>query len=1021
MYKILKQILFVSIGLLFSITSSFADGNRILKFGKHLDFGTVSVGNSATRELTLYNKGDSDLTILSLRFHENIRDLFTGNWSGIIPANGEQNVTITFTPISNTPVSGLVYVESDRTNSGDRSRSLKGLGNNESLENTRILRLGKHLNFSDVVVGSSSVKQLTIYNDGNSVLNITKIGFHEKVNDVYTASWRGSIPANGSKLIDITFKPTDTKTYNGLLYIESDKSNKVDRSRLLRGVGISNFGNQAPTIYLNGDSIVTIIKGLPYVDTGAVANDVEDGNITANITVAGTVNSNLLGEYNLTYSIVDLGGLQAEVSRVVRVINPNILTKEELLVPANCLGKIIKSGEDVNGNGVLDAGEITSTVENYDEGTPITREALMTMIGNGDDVTQVNTCKIVDMSHLFDLYSYPAGQVETVKRFNQNISGWNTGSVIDMSFMFEHASDFNQSLDSWNVSNVTNMHRMFRGAVSFNQPLNSWDVSSVTNMEWMFSSALAFNQPLNSWDVSSVTNMDFMFYATRVFNQSLNSWNVSHVTSMVRMLGNATSFNQPLDSWDVSSVINMSEMFRYADVFNQPLNSWNVLNVTNMYGMFGNAIAFNQPLDSWDVSSVTDMGIMFLSAVAFNQDISQWEVSNVVAHGSFAQNPPLENAHNPFYEEVVDSTKPVITLLGDATVSLTVGDTYTDAGATATDNIDGNITANIVTVNSVNTSIVGDYSVTYDVNDSAGNVADTITRTIHVVLASDTTSPIITVLGDVNISVIKGTSYTDAGATAIDDIDGDLSSEISIDNPVDTDADIGTEFVVTYSVFDNEGNRATATRNITIVRDLDISLTDWIANGDGTWVLQSDNKSVKQTRNGNPTIYHNNVNSQSDLFKLSGQITVQTRTDDDFIGFVLGYHDGDVDKDNVDYLLIDWKQGNQPDAIGDATRGLAISRVTKRLRNSAGAWIHSSEDGVTELQRATHFGHARWADNTTYTFEITFTRTLVEVFIDGVKELSVSGTFNDGSYGFYNYSQANVLYSAIEVSTDIRN
>ena len=45
-----------------------------------------------------------------------------------------------------------------------------------------------------------------------------------------------------------------------------------------------------------------------------------------------------------------------------------------------------------------------------------------------------------------------------------------------------------------------------------------------------------------------------------------------------------------------------------------------------------------------------------------------------------------------------DTTKPVITLLGDANVTLIVGDTYTDVGARAIDDIDGNITSNIVDI-----------------------------------------------------------------------------------------------------------------------------------------------------------------------------------------------------------------------------------------------------------------------------------------------------------------------------------
>ena len=48
---------------------------------------------------------------------------------------------------------------------------------------------------------------------------------------------------------------------------------------------------------------------------------------------------------------------------------------------------------------------------------------------------------------------------------------------------------------------------------------------------------------------------------------------------------------------------------------------------------------------------------------------------------------------------IVKAEAPVITLLGETEVSLELGSTYTDAGATAIDNIDGDITANIVTVN----------------------------------------------------------------------------------------------------------------------------------------------------------------------------------------------------------------------------------------------------------------------------------------------------------------------------------
>jgi hypothetical protein len=66
---------------------------------------------------------------------------------------------------------------------------------------------------------------------------------------------------------------------------------------------------------------------------------------------------------------------------------------------------------------------------------------------------------------------------------------------------------------------------------------------------------------------------------------------------------------------------------------------------------------------------------------------------------------------------------PTITLNGDATVRLTEGDTHTDAGATASDPEDGDLTNRIVVDNPVDTKTPGTYTVTYTVEDSGGNQA----------------------------------------------------------------------------------------------------------------------------------------------------------------------------------------------------------------------------------------------------------------------------------------------------------
>ncbi|MDP2938535.1 MAG: S8 family serine peptidase [Candidatus Omnitrophota bacterium] len=158
-----------------------------------------------------------------------------------------------------------------------------------------------------------------------------------------------------------------------------------------------------------------------------------------------------------------------------------------------------------------------------------------------------------------------------------------------------------------------------------------------------------------------------------------------------------------------------------------------------------------------------------------------------------------------------DTTAPVITLLGINPVNLYVDEAYTDAGATALDNIDGNITANIVVVNPVNTSAVGTYTVTYNVFDNAGNPAQEITRTVNILPAPDTTPPVITAPADQTFEATgPETTPTLVEATAIDIVDP---------SPVITYAphgfSVGTT-IVTWTATDASENSSTTTSNVTI-------------------------------------------------------------------------------------------------------------------------------------------------------------------------------------------------------------
>ena len=216
---------------------------------------------------------------------------------------------------------------------------------------------------------------------------------------------------------------------------------------------------------------------------------------------------------------------------------------------------------------------------------------------------------------------------------------------------------------------------------------------------------------------------------------------------------------------------------------------------------------------------------------------------------------------------------------------------------------------------------------------------------------------------------------------------------------------------------------------------LPVDLSSWtaetlagsgVSGGGSNWTVENApaNDTVLQSVNGNASAFFEpGTNAQGTA--LAGTIQVVTTGDDDFVGFVLGYDSGEMNSGVSDFLLIDWKQGNQPLCGGTGEAGLAISHISgANLPGSGGNrackfWNHT-DPGIFEIAEANTLGNTGWNDNQLYNFALEFSSVLVQVFVDGVLELSVTpgdvpglASFDDGSFGFYNFSQGNVRYAGI--------
>jgi hypothetical protein len=199
-----------------------------------------------------------------------------------------------------------------------------------------------------------------------------------------------------------------------------------------------------------------------------------------------------------------------------------------------------------------------------------------------------------------------------------------------------------------------------------------------------------------------------------------------------------------------------------------------------------------------------------------------------------------------------------------------------------------------------------------------------------------------------------------------------------------------------------------------------------------------DGYSVLQSVNGQPTLFYSNF----DVFntEVEGASQVVATGDDDYIGFALGFQPGDATNPDADYLLIDWKQGNQSFDFGApsctpgsyAPAGLAVSRVSG-IPTADEFWGHTNfnsscsdaNNGLQQLARGANLGWTGWGDNTPYSFKFEYSATALKVYVNDNLEIDITGDFPNGRIAFYNFSQAQVQYNSyvvvvVNVGIDIK-
>ncbi len=550
--------------------------------------------------------------------------------------------------------------------------------------------------------------------------------------------------------------------------------------------------NAGPVITLNGANPMTITKGDTYTEPGATATDAVDGSRT--VTITGNVNTDVIGNYTMTYSSTDLSGNTSISTRIIHVV---LAVTYDIVATSGDHGTVTPTGTTSVTTGANQIYNITPDA-GYTVAT-LTVDGVSLAHNTTYTFTNVKAPHTIDAT--FTLNADTTPPVITVNGANP-MSVTQGDTFIDPGVTSVDAVDGTRPVIATGTVNTS--------------AVGSYTVT-------YRSSDLSGNMSVATRTVNVILASTYNITATAGAHGSISPSGVTAVASA----GNQTYTITPDSGYGVD-----------------------VLTVD------GVALAKALTYTFTNVKATHIIGVTFTSSP--------------------------------------DVTVPVITLLGDNPMNIIVGSTFTDPGATAQDDRDGDITSSIVATGTVNTSAAGVYAITYTVSDAAKN-SSTATRTVNIKYADtyiitvtsgangsisptsgtvsskqdhtytitpntnykvstllidgkaqlpDTTytfknvtsdhtisatfalatavPPTITLLGINPMPVYINVPFVDPGATAVDS----GGNNVTVTSSSNLNINTAGSYTITYTATDADSNTATSTRTVNVIDNLPPVITD---------------------------------------------------------------------------------------------------------------------------------------------------------------------------------------------------
>ena len=162
--------------------------------------------------------------------------------------------------------------------------------------------------------------------------------------------------------------------------------------------------------------------------------------------------------------------------------------------------------------------------------------------GTANEYTAWDVSNVSDFQSMFSMGSYSSGSASRLLA-ELDVSGWDTSSATNMSFMFYAFRPQTRMVD-----------------------LSNWDVSKVTTFDHMFAHSFLKIGDTSKWKVTTAcTNLNALFLSVQNTTLDVSGFDTSNVTVFEQMFQGCTLLTEiiGLTNFDTSKGLGFSEMFQH--------------------------------------------------------------------------------------------------------------------------------------------------------------------------------------------------------------------------------------------------------------------------------------------------------------------------------------------------------------------------------------------------------------------------------------------------------------------------